>query len=343
MNTTIVGRKYRWIRRLFPVLTGVLLVSVGVTPGQAQIVMKLSTATINDTQHEWLKRFAATVTEATAGRIKGEVYPASQLGSIPRQIESTQLGAIQGWVGPPEFLSGLDKRFEVLSAPGVFRSMEHTRRILADPAFESTILKLADDKNLKGVALFAAGPMAIGTRKSVQRLSDLQGLKIRVLASQIQLEQVKKIGATPLPMALGEVLPAIQQGTIDGLMTNIQVMTAFRFYDAAPNVLETNHAYVTSIAMLSKRWFDGLAPDLQKIVLDSAARTTQGLYPFIAQSFEDQRAAWKQRGGKLIDVSESERSNLMSELSKVSDEVFSKDPGLKEAYRALVAAAEKNK
>jgi TRAP-type C4-dicarboxylate transport system substrate-binding protein len=58
----------------------------------APIVMKLSTATINDTQHEWLKRFAAAVEQDSGGRIKGEIYPASQLGSIPRQIEGTQFG-----------------------------------------------------------------------------------------------------------------------------------------------------------------------------------------------------------------------------------------------------------
>ena len=101
-----------------------VVVMIGLqSPAAAQanpIVMKLSTATLNDTQHEWLKRFAAAVEKDSGGRIKGEVYPASQLGAIPRQIEGTQFGAIQGWVGPPEFLVGVDERYEALSAPGLF-------------------------------------------------------------------------------------------------------------------------------------------------------------------------------------------------------------------------------
>ena len=64
-------------------------------------VMKLSTATVNDHQHEWLKRFAGAVKKNSAGRIKPEIYPGSQLGAIPRQIEGTQFGSIQGWIGPP--------------------------------------------------------------------------------------------------------------------------------------------------------------------------------------------------------------------------------------------------
>src|SRR5215472_4567668 len=83
-------------------------------------VMKLTNATINDTQHEWLKRFVAAVEKDSGGRIKGEIYPASQLGSIPRQIEGVQFGSIQAWIGPPEFLVGVDERYEALSAPGLF-------------------------------------------------------------------------------------------------------------------------------------------------------------------------------------------------------------------------------
>jgi TRAP-type C4-dicarboxylate transport system substrate-binding protein len=64
-------------------------------------VMKLGTATINESQHEWCKRFSAMVEKDTGGRIKAEIYPASQLGAIPREIEGVQFGEIQGYVGPP--------------------------------------------------------------------------------------------------------------------------------------------------------------------------------------------------------------------------------------------------
>ncbi len=88
--------------------------------------MKLGTATINDAQHEWLKRFVAKVEKDSGGRIKGEIYPASQLGPIAREIEGVQFGAIQGYIGPPEFLAGVDRRYEVLSAPGLIADMART-------------------------------------------------------------------------------------------------------------------------------------------------------------------------------------------------------------------------
>ena len=103
-------------------------IAVSASPARAQadktFVMKLGVATINDTQHEWLKRFVAGVEKDSNGRIKGEIYPASQLGPIPRMIEGVQFGSIQGWIGPPEFLVGVDVRYEALSAPGLMNDFD---------------------------------------------------------------------------------------------------------------------------------------------------------------------------------------------------------------------------
>ena len=62
--------------------------------------MKLATATINDNVNEWLRRARHAVEKDSDGRIKAEIYPASQLGPIPRQIEGVQSGSIQA-LGPP--------------------------------------------------------------------------------------------------------------------------------------------------------------------------------------------------------------------------------------------------
>jgi len=92
-------------------------------------VMKVSNATINDAPHQYAKDFATAVERDSGGRIKSEVYPASQLGSIPRQIEGVQFGAIQAAVFAPEFIVGVDERFEVMAAPGLVDSFEHGQRV----------------------------------------------------------------------------------------------------------------------------------------------------------------------------------------------------------------------
>src|ERR1700683_5457580 len=122
-------------------------------------VMKLGTATINEAQHEWCKRFTAMVEKDSGGRIKGEIYPASQLGPIPREIEGVQFGAIQGYIGPPEFLVGVDDRFEVLSAPGLMTDIEHGVRATSDPELQKMMFSVGAEKGIYGVGLW-------GDRKS---------------------------------------------------------------------------------------------------------------------------------------------------------------------------------
>ena len=80
---------------------GALACSLALPLGAAQAqdktyVMKVGLPTINDAPHQFAKDFAALVEKDSGGRIKGEVYPASQLGSIPRQIEGMQFGSHPG-------------------------------------------------------------------------------------------------------------------------------------------------------------------------------------------------------------------------------------------------------
>src|SRR5580698_9458312 len=90
---------------------GALVAALTVGTAQAQdktFTMKITTPTLNAALDLYAKALAPMIEKDSGGRIKVEVYPASQLGSIPRQIEGTQFGAIQCAIVPPEFMSGLD-------------------------------------------------------------------------------------------------------------------------------------------------------------------------------------------------------------------------------------------
>src|SRR5262249_59789049 len=121
-----------------------LAVALGVAPAAEDktYVMKVTLPTLNDTVHQFAKNFAAAVEKESGGRIKGEVYPASQLGPIARPIDAVQFGAIQCAIIPPEFFVGVDERFEVMTAPGLVSSMEHGQRLAAAPAVPKLGLRL---------------------------------------------------------------------------------------------------------------------------------------------------------------------------------------------------------
>src|SRR5262249_57338896 len=100
---------------------------------------------------------------------KAELYPASQLGAIPRMIEGTQLGSIQIFISPPEFFVGVDQRFELLSAAGLADNEQHAVRIVSDPEFAKAFLAVGSNKGLIGVSLFIGGPAPLSRRAPASR------------------------------------------------------------------------------------------------------------------------------------------------------------------------------
>jgi TRAP-type transport system periplasmic protein len=330
-----------------PAVAGAALVmSLSLTLGTARAedktyVMKVTTPTINDGPHLLAKNFAAAVERDSGGRIKGEVYPASQLGSIPRQIEGVQFGAIQAAVIPPEFFVGVDERFEVMAAPGLVNSVEHGQRVAADPAVLKLMLSLGAGKGLHGVGMFIAQPDSLASKTPIRHLADFQGKKIRIFASDFQSEAMKRLGATPVAMTLGDVLPALQQGAIDGAIAGITVFSAFHYQDAAKYVTEINQPQILLMLEISQKWYDSLPPDLQKIVDQDGAKETRAINPAALDLFNKARQAWTAKGGELISLPADEQAKMMQTLSSVGDDVSKAKPGVRDAYEIVTAAAKR--
>jgi TRAP-type C4-dicarboxylate transport system substrate-binding protein len=304
-------------------------------------VMKLGTQTLNDSQHEWMKIFARLVETNSNGRIKVELYPASQLGTGPRMIEGTQFGAIQGFVGPPEFLAGVDSRFEVLGSPGLFKDAAHANRTLQEPEFNKAFLALGSNKGLKGVGLFISGPTIFNMRTKAAKLSDLEGKKIRVFAAAVQMEQIRKLKGTPVPMPLGEVLPALQQGTIDGVMSVLPVLTALRYYDAAKYILESEQAMVSVVTVLSKTWYDKLPKDLQAVIDDAGQKASVEVFPWAVDFIAKQRGVWQANGGEILRLSPEEQKQMNEMLLPIGAQVAAGKPDQAAIYEILRKSAQK--
>ena len=330
--------------------SALVLSALALTPAQSAdpqnggtYVMKLSTATVNDHQHEWLKRFAAAVEKDSGGRIKAQIYPASQLGAIPRQIEGTQFGSIQGWIGPPEFLVGVDQRYEALSAPGLLANRAQAARTIADPTVRALMLGLGANKGLLGVGIYGVGPSSIAMRKPVRHLAEFAGMKIRVLASPFQLEMIKRMGGSPVAISLGDVLPALQQGTIDGALGSLSIDTTMHYQDAAKYVVETGQPWISVAAVLSKKWVDELPADLQKILRNDAARVTAQIAPFTDTFFAAQRMTWTASGGELLSLPPAEEEMMTTEISSIGSDLSQSKPELNAAIKLIFAAAIRNK
>jgi TRAP-type transport system periplasmic protein len=343
------GEREISVRKMTPAVlavAGLFVVSLACGSAQAQdktYVMKVTTPTLNDGPHQLSKNFGAAVERLSGGRIKAEIYPASQLGSIPRQIEGVQFGAIQAAVIPPEFFVGVDERFEVMAAPGLVESLEHGQRLARDPQVLKLMLSLGADKGLHGAGMFEAQPDSIVFRTPVRHLADFKGKKIRIFASDFQSEAFRRLGSTPVAMTLGDVLPAIQQGAIDGGVAGITVFNAFHYQDAAKYVTETNQPQIFLMVEISRKWYDSLPADLQQAVDKAAAEETVTINPIAIDLFNKARKSWTDSGGELISLPQDEQAQMLQTLASVGDDVSKAKPGVREAYEIVTEAAKRTR
>lgn len=302
----------------------------------ATMTVKCAIATVNDVHHEWCKRYMARLEKASNGAITGRTFPASQLGSIPRMIEGIQLGTIEVLSLPPEFFVGVDPRFQALSVPFLFDDMDHAFKVLNDKDFADNFLAMAEGKGIKGVTMLLVTPSSFVARTPLRTPDALKGKKIRVLATPIETATIGALGATGVPMPWGDVLPALQQGALDGVQAGLTVFVPFKYYDVVKYHTNTNHYIVTAMPSISKKWWDGLPADLQRIVLEEARADNTALLEWTKNLYKEAAQIWRERTKDgFIELTSAERAAFRARMEGVEERVAPQAPGLKDVLVLL--------
>jgi TRAP-type C4-dicarboxylate transport system substrate-binding protein len=318
-----------------------LALAAVVGTASAQHTMKLSTSTSGDALVEWLNTFAKGVNTSTGGKVKAEVYPASQLGSIPRTIEGVALGTIEVSFNASGFYEPLEPRFAVLSAPGLFDSQEHGAKVLNDPAIRQRLATFGAAKGVEPLSIFIPSQYVIVSHKPIHTLADFKGQKIRVPGSPLQIEPLKRFGASPLSMPFGEVLPALQNRTIDGVWAGTTLFTALKFYDIAKTMTYLPSHWAATVPLVNRNFMKSLGPDVEKIVRDEARKADQQTYGWAAQDIKRSEKIWADNGGKEIRLSAAEQKRFLDESIAADLPHLTATPQAKEDYEAFAAAAKK--
>jgi TRAP-type C4-dicarboxylate transport system substrate-binding protein len=205
------------------------------------------------------------------------------------------------------------------------------------------MLSLGADKGLHGAALFMAAPSSVVAIKPIRHLGDFKGKKIRIFASQFQTEALRRLGAIPKPMTLGEVLPALQDNVLDGAVAATTVFVTMHYQDAAKYITETGQPAIFGIAELSKRWYDSLPKDLQGIVDEAASSEAATLNPWVVDFNAKARQAWLEGGGELITLPAEEQSAMLTALASVGEDLSNAKPELHVGYQIVTEAAQRNR
>ncbi|MDF2474324.1 MAG: Solute-binding protein Bpro [Anaerocolumna sp.] len=236
------------------------------------IVLRLA-----DTQNETYPatmgalKFASLVEGKTNGRIKIEVFTGGQLGGDEQAIiEQVQFGAIDLTRVNLAPMCEFSPMLNLLQMPYLFRDVEHMHKVI-DSEIGTQLLSSVEDSNFVGLALYDAGTRNFyNSIKPITKLEDMKGMKLRVTQSQLMVSLVESLGATPTPMAFGEVYSSLQTGVIDGAENNWVSYDQNSHHEVAKYITVDGHTAPPEILICSKLVFDKLSPEDQQILVEAA-------------------------------------------------------------------------
>ena len=220
--------------------------------------------------HLGAEKFVQVLTERLGDRFKIEIFPNKQLGSERSLVEQLQIGTIDLVVTSTGPLGGFVPEMLVVDLPFLFRDTQHVDHVFEGPIGKSLLANLQTAK-IKGLAFWENGFRNLtNNRRPVFKPEDCRGLIIRTMENEIHLASFRLLGANPTPMAWGEALTALKQGTIDGQENPVNIIYTHGIYDFQKNLALTAHFYSPALLLMNLNKFKKLSPADQKAFLQAA-------------------------------------------------------------------------
>lgn len=221
---------------------------------------------------EAMKSFADEVGKVTKGKYQVEVFSNATLGDQPKAVQMLKSGEIDVAEFSSGPLSDAVPGIKVLNLPFLFKDSAHMFKHLDGKLGD----RFADKLKAAGfvvVGWYDGGARSFYCVKPVASVSDLAGRKIRVQQSDVYIEMVKLLGATPVALPFKDVLGALQQDQVDCAENNLPSYESTGHFKVAKNVYVTNHVISPEALVVSTKLWDKLDKDEKIAVAAAGARS----------------------------------------------------------------------
>lgn len=264
------------------ILSGALLcvlVAAAVHAGQAKIIKVGHTGTAEHHYQMYLEKWSEAVSQRTEGRYKFEIYPSDLYGKPNQLIEGCQLGTSDMVLATGSLLTSYSPKYGVLNLPFLFENSMQAWEVLNGPIGKEIDDSLAT-RNLIILGWWENGMRHLFPGSPVEKISDLAGMKLRVINSAEMIDTINAFGASAVPMGFNEVYSAWQLKTIDGCEGTITHMLTQKYYELTKSAVLLWYMHVPNPLVASKRLWSSIPAADQEIFLDEARKMSKFSFEF---------------------------------------------------------------
>ena len=217
-----------------------------------------------------IEKFAEIVAAKSGGKIKVNAFPGGVLGGDQANVSALQGGTLEMVTMNSGILASQVKEFAIYDFPFQFANAKEADFVVDGP-FGKMMHDKLQEKGLVGLAYWELGFRNLtNSKRPINKVEDMAGLKIRVIPNPINLDWVKALDANPTPMAFPEVYAALESKALDGQENPLNVILANKFSEVQKHLALTNHVYNPQSVIISKKFWDTLSAAEKKIIGDAA-------------------------------------------------------------------------
>jgi tripartite ATP-independent transporter DctP family solute receptor len=284
--------KSKWALMLFLTFTISLMGISGCKKKDGSTTLKMGHSLPEDHPvHVAMEFMSKKLEEKSGGKMTIEIFPNEQLGSEREMIEQVQQGLLDMCKTSTSPLESFIPDMAVYSVPYIFRDRNHYWKALNGSVGED-LKKTCEAKKMVALCYYDSGSRSFYTKdKPILKPEDLAGMKIRVMQSKTSMDMVEAIGASPTPIAWGELYTALQQGVVDGAENNPPSLRVSRHYEVCKHYSLDEHTMIPDIVLISKKAWDKLS-EQEKGWLQEAAD----------ESMEKQIELWTEFTQESMDI-----------------------------------------
>lgn len=272
----------------------------------------------NSNQGRAVKLFAEQVEKTSGGKMKVRAIGAAALGPDTQMQQALIGGAQEMMVGSTATLVGITKEMALWDTPFLFNSAKEADVILDGPIGQKVMDKL-QEKGLVGLVYWENGFRNLtNSKRAVTKVEDLDGIKLRVMQNNVFLESFKTLGANAVPLPFSELFSALETKTVDGQENPFNTILSSKFYEVQKYLSVTNHVYSPWIVTVSKKWWDGLSKDEQKVLLDAAKASRDFERKDTREEAGKALADLKGKGMQINELTPAETARMRDKLTRVN-------------------------
>ena len=303
------------------VLTIIMLLLLSMTSG-AQKVFRMAHNHSGETPTTLgCYYFADRVEELTDGEIKIEVFIGGVLGSEVETMEQLLEGTIEMNRISATRLGEFNPIMDIFSIPYLFRNEQHFLNVVHGDVGRE-LAATCENHGVKLLSYFYTGSRSIYNKvRPINRPEDLEGLKIRVMGSELMIETMKALGASPTTTAYSEVYSALQTGVIDGAENPPASVVDMSFYEVADYYSLNEHFTIPDVIVMSKEIWDELEPMHKAIFLRVARETELYVQELVTQAIKDSLEIIEESGTKVNTLSDENKALFIEKVKPIHEEL----------------------